>query len=266
MIIHKDANLGKLVTKHDTFNIHKTLGILSIISFIYRYCIVYSTYGNLGMDGEVIDWLTIFIHTFLAMTSMIFYVPKKRLTAKPMIIYEEYRQHAIIFTLRCFFVFAIATMFPVRPKYVVPVVVATHHAIADGITKKHGTVGNTAVRSNIKHGNFYKVVSKFYSFFQFLSLGSHLSNSDRLGDLGYNSIIAIQSSAFAMTLYRKRIINGKGHFVLYTFCLLVSMFHILRLQSFIKSLSILVVFLFRINLPSPLNNKYLLWSAYYLLS
>ena len=40
-------------------------------------------------------------------------------------------------------------------------------------------------------------------------IGSLVENNARAADLGYNGIIAIQSSAFLMTLYRKRIIRGQ---------------------------------------------------------
>ena len=41
-------SITKLVTKEDPFHIHKTLGILSISNFIYRYYYVYSKDGTLG--------------------------------------------------------------------------------------------------------------------------------------------------------------------------------------------------------------------------
>jgi hypothetical protein len=41
-------------------HIHKTLGILSVASFFYRYGYVYPTTGNLGFgDGDLLDWATI---------------------------------------------------------------------------------------------------------------------------------------------------------------------------------------------------------------
>ena len=49
---------------------------------------VYNVQGNLGLDGKPIDWATMIIHTLLAFSSILFRVPKKRLKAKPMVIYE----------------------------------------------------------------------------------------------------------------------------------------------------------------------------------
>ena len=196
---------------------------------------------------------------------MIFRVPKKRLPARPMVIYEEYRLHAAVFTARCFSVFALAMLVYPLPFWLAPVVVALHHLAADRITQLHGTPNNTAVRATaarVKESTFYKVVSKLYSFYQFLAIASHILPNDRLGDLGFNALIAIQSSAFLMTLFRKRIIRSKTHMVVYGFCLVLSTFHILRLVPTVSVVGALIVFILRINLPSPFNSKYLLWSGF----
>jgi len=47
--------------------------------------------------------------------------------------------------------------------------------------------------------------------------------------LGYNSLVAIQSSAFLMTLYRKKIITGKTHMLVYSGCLVC---HLITLSDF----------------------------------
>ena len=42
--LHKDANFKKLATREDPYHVHKTLGILSVCSFVYRYGYVYVLY------------------------------------------------------------------------------------------------------------------------------------------------------------------------------------------------------------------------------
>lgn len=277
-LLHKDAKISKLVTREDNYHIHKTLGILSVISFFYRYGYVYSTQGNLGFDGMassrdpklmMLDWITMIVHTVLALSSIIFRVPKKRLSTKPMVIYEEYRQHAMVFTLRCFSVFAVSTLFPNAPAFVVPVVVMAHHLLADRITSIWGIPGNTAVRATaaaVKVSAFYSGVAKVYSLYQFLAIASHILPNARIGDLAFNAIIAIQSSAFMMTLYRKRIIRGSTHMVVYFLCLALSAFHIIRLIGWQTFLVVTVAFLVRINLPRALGDKYVIWTAFMIAS
>ena len=60
-LLHKDANFKKLKTREDPYHIHKTLGILSLCSFFYRYGVQYPATGNLVFSGDWLYWLT--IHT-----------------------------------------------------------------------------------------------------------------------------------------------------------------------------------------------------------
>jgi len=265
-LVHKDADLRRLVTRQDKYNIHKTLGILSISNFIYRYFYVYPIEGTLGYDGSIFDWSTILIHTLLACTAIFFHVPKKRIPDKPMVIYEEYRLHAMIFTLRCFFVFMLSTLFPQRPWYLLPVVVGLHHYQADRITLQYGSPGNTAVRATserIQKSDFYRKLSLFYSFYQFLAIASHLIYNERSADLGFNALIAIQSSAFLMTLYKKKVITGKSHMLIYSSCLALSSYHIVRLLDFSVIFLTAYAFLIRINTRI---SKYLIWSGFLFLN
>jgi len=294
LLFHKDANFKKLYTKEDKLpneymdkqyfggyatpihvpHVHKILGILSLLSFFYRYAYVYNVQGNLGFDGSTLDWITMAIHTLLAFSSIVFRVPRKRIEKKPMVIYEEYRQHAMVFTFRCFAVFAVNQVWKVSfpeeaypPQYVIPVVVLLHHLLVDRITANHGS-GQTAVRANsakLKTSAFYKRVGYLYSFYQFLSLASHLSPSARVGDMAYNSIIAIQSSAFMMTLYRKRIIRGRTHMVVYSACLVLSAWHIIHVLPWIRTLLCVTTFGLRLNIPreySSAADKYMLWTGF----
>jgi hypothetical protein len=183
-MLHKDANFNKLSTHEDKDFIHKTLGISTLISFIYRYGYVYNTTGSLGFTGEYVDWVTMIIHTLLAFSSILFRVPPKRIDDKPMVIYEEYRQHAMVFTARCLAVYCCAILIPNAPKYAVPCVVCVHHALADVITARHGS-GSTAVRAGgdkegSKIPDFYKKIGLLYSFYQFLAVASHILPSANL--------------------------------------------------------------------------------------
>lgn len=106
------------------------------------------------------------------------------------------------------------------------------------------------------------MVAKGYSLYQFLAIASHIAPNARLGDMAYNALIAIQSSAFLMTLYRKRIIKGRTHMAIYGFCLVLSAFHIFRSMGVTHTLMCIAAFLARTNLPHAISNKYVVWSAF----
>ena len=195
-----------------------------------------------------------------------------------MIIWEEYRLHAIVFTLRCISVYLFEVFTPDRFRgttlhrlLFVPIVLG-HHLVVDEITRRHGSKeGRTTVRSgtNAKDTASWKIIIlRAYSFYQFLALGSHLVPRDigttALGDAGFNTLIAIQSSAFLMTLFRKGLIKDHSHAIWYTMCLVFSSFHILRMfPSYMFLGKIVCAFLLRTRLRV---NKYFLWTGFVLAS
>eukprot|EP00750_Incisomonas_marina_P017219 INCI20115.1.p1 GENE.INCI20115.1~~INCI20115.1.p1 ORF type:complete len:360 (+),score=44.64 INCI20115.1:97-1176(+) len=260
---------SRLFTREDNTNVHKILGLLSLWSFIYRYFLVFSSEGTLGFDGSAFDWVTMALHLALSSSSLIFHVLKKRNKAHPMMIWQEYRLHAIIFSLRCFVVFSFAMLRPLQEYGDVAegiglyCAVMFNHVLADIVTKHFGVKGDTAVRVREDDPRpwYIKFGMRFYSYYQFMALGAHLSNVERLGDLGFNTFVAIQSSAFLMTLYRKNLIRWYSHAIWYTACLLLSAFHILYLSpnAPVLLLKTMACFLMRTQLRM---NKYVIWALY----
>jgi hypothetical protein len=216
--------ISKLFTIEDSNNIHKILGFLSLLSFVYRYFLFFTT-GSLGFTGTSFDYLTIFIHQMLSTSSLIFHVLEKRILNNPLIIYEEYRLHAIVFTSKVTFLvlfgFFHHQFFDIfYSRIVLGLSMVIIHKIVDKITDIHGTPGLTTVRFK-NDGELYWT-KLFYSFYQVLTLGSQLILHENISDLGFNGLIAIQSSAFLMTLKRKSLIRGRTHVLFYSLALLLS--------------------------------------------
>lgn len=261
--------VSKLFTKEDNLQIHKTLGILSVLSFLYRYFIIYPSQGNLGFDGRLIDHLTILLHFLLSTSSLLFHVIARRIVNRPMIIWEEYRLHAIVFSTRCVSVYLYGYFRPFQgtdfERYALVVLVLLHHVMADKITEWYGSKnGVTTVRVHDKHRRDITAVLRFYAFYQFAALASHVVPNARLADLGFNTFIAIQSSAFLMTLYRKSIISEVSHAFWYSVCLIISLYHIFSdcgSPFFFAKLS--AAYLLRTEMKL---NKYVLWAGFALLS
>ena len=275
---HRGLVCRKLFTNEDPMFLHKIFGLSALFSFLYRYVYIYSTTGTLGFDGSWFDYLTMFIHLTLSASSIIFHVLAQRIYDKPMIIWEEYRLHAIVFTLRCVSVFLYATLVPkyfptfydtVYSRVALPTLVLLHHVVVDEITRRHGSKDKnlTTVRSTGTEviPLWMTMVYRFYSYYQFAALGSHLLPSERLADAGFNTIIAIQSSAFLMTLFRKGLIKNYSHAGWYSFCLILSIFHIFRMNSFSfwYPFKIMIAFQARTKLRI---NKYYLWISFVVLS
>ena len=257
----------KLFTKEDPIYLHKTLGIASLLSFFYRYAILYPTTGSLGFEGTFFDWFTILLHVALSTSSLIFRVLAKRIINRPMVIWEEYRLHAVVFTLRALIVYSFGIYRPFKGTdfegAALFVSVMSVHLVVDAISRKHGLPGVTTVRVQDNTSLMY-APKRLYGLYQFLALGSHIVPHDRMCDLAFNALIAIQSSAFLMTLYRKGLIRWYTHAFFYSAALLISTFHILRLcdtQFFFAK----VLLAFGIRIAFPKVSKYVIWVVFALL-
>jgi hypothetical protein len=168
--------VNKLFTKEDRYNFHKIFGLLSLCSFTYRYLYILPTTGILGFNGSYFDLFTLFSHFMVSISSLIFHVLDKRIVERPLIIYEEYRLHAILFSSRAIIITLIGMYTtnyePYIRRLIIGIVILCIHLFVDLVTFKYGTKGVTAVRNN-NDGN-YKYLRLFYSFYQICALGSHI--------------------------------------------------------------------------------------------
>jgi len=255
----------KLFTKEDNFNLHKTLGLLVILSFIYRYYYVYQKTDTLGFSTfTVFNTLNILIHIALSCSSIIFHVLKKRIVEKPMIIYEEYRLHAIFFTIRGASLYFIQAYRPWKGSYaenwVLYFTYMFFHLIVDEITRRHGLPNNTTVRNHGKYKIGKTIGTRVYAFYQILATAALLIPSDQMGNVGYNTFIAIQSSAFLMTLFRKGLIPWYVHAIVYTSCLVLSTVHMALIYNDVTFwMKVGIAFLLRTQFNL---NKYFLWGLF----
>jgi len=247
----------KLFTPEDKFLIHKIFGLIALISFTFKYFYVFPTTGTLDIEPSNLNYFLLIGHVLLSCSSLIFHVIEKRILKNPLIIYQEYRLHAILFTFRSIFI-ALIGMYQLAYGWQL-VSVCGIHILADLVTMRYGTKGVTAVRVNDE--NYLKHLKLFFSFYQFLALGSHLLPSDKIADLGYNTLIAVQSSAFLMTLKRKGLINWPTYAIFYGLALVLSITYMWWVKG--------TLFIFVVGIPFALRvkfnaNKYVLWSLFVL--
>lgn len=248
----------RLFTQEDPTHLHKTLGILCILSYVYRYYIflVYGTFGFTSFSGPA----TILLHCALSFSSLIFHVISKRMLNRAMIIWEEYRLHAIVFTMRscCIFFFGTSNVLSNAT------IVLMHHLLADEVTHRYGPENKeyTTVRVQDDHSLKTTLVLRFYSFYQFAAIASHLFTISPK-EMGFNTLIAIQSSAFLMTLYRKNLITSYTHGLVYGTCLILSLYVMSTVMPGWVWMGTALVFGARVGLGV---NKYVLWGAFVLIA
>lgn len=244
-------NIHKLSTREDHFNIHKTLGILALSNYCYRFYNLF-VYNDMKFDTNF-DAATILIHFFLSSTSLIFKLSKKRHSTLP-IIYPEMRLHSIVFATRsvvCFFLcyFEFDIIFRM-------ISCLLTNVSADIVTYylKQGTTirgGNAAFEIEPKKERRLK---HLYSLFQ---LGATLA---MLGNINivFSPLLGIQIAALNMTLIKKGIITPRTYHIVYSACLVINLF-VLELDTnyIIKMLSGSIL---SANMRFKYNiNKYIMW-------
>lgn len=261
---------NKLFTREDHFHVHKIFGFFAIFNFIFRYSFVYWNKGNLDVVGTRSDWIMMISLIVPPIAALQFHVPAKRMMKKPMVIWEEYRLHALVFSLRGFSVYLFGLYAPdVSYKWLLQFTfIMSHHLIVDEITRRHGSAGHTTVRVQNEHVKeeltITKAIKRGYSLYQFLALASHLVPAEFTSEAGFNAFIAVHSSAFLMTLYRKRVIRGRCHFLVYTLCLMLSVYHIIRMfPERIFLAGVLLGFLVRVKFHV---SKYQVWFGFCLMN
>lgn len=167
--------IKKLFTKEDPLYLHKTFGLLVLLSFAYRYLYVFPMTGNLGFNGSWFDYLTLFVHMALSSSSLIFHVLPQRILKRPLVIWNEYRLHTIVFTLRCIVIAVFSQVWTFQNNWIdhailLPLVLV-HHLIADEITRRFGEANATTVRGKFdgsKYSNNFttpRSVLLSYAFF-----------------------------------------------------------------------------------------------------
>lgn len=232
--------MANLFTDHDRYRVHALLGILSILSFVYSY------------TTRVVHWGQWALHLSLSCSSLIFPVVARRVAKNPTIIWAEYRLHAIVFSFRSFCVFLCAH----RPPFVRLLVILCASALADFVTLRYGEKHQTTVRGNGKAKDVrVKALIKVYSAYQVLATAAHIAGGTKFN--GYTTLIAIQSSAFLMTLVKKGKIKWYYHAALYSLCLCISASTLDFGYATMLPLTLCVIA--RIGLGC---NKYLLWTGF----
>jgi len=264
---------NRLITSEDPYHVHKTFGFLSVVNFLYRYLYVLPTTGTLGYETiTTFNTATIVLHMLLSSSSIIFKVLTQRLVKKPLLIYKEYQLHTILFTARAIMPYAydcvafhwgyrrIDVLIADNP-YIPFLAITAIHLMVDLVSQHHGTPGMTTVRcSNKTKRPVQTAIRRMFSFYQIVAMGSLFATTSRnVSNLGFNMLVAIQSSTFLMTLVRKNIIHPFTHLGIYGACLVASTFVISKSFDTMFWFLCMCVFGGRIMGIS----KYILWHGFH---
>lgn len=213
-------NSHKLITKEDPMHIHKTLGVICLVNYGYRYYMLFTT-GTMHLDNPIACYLMC-AHAMLSISSLIYHIPSKRNKIAPMI-YPEYRQHSILFAMRsviCFFL----TYNQCSIFYKMATCYGTM-LLADFISSRHQNDITTTTMRNMPfdvriHKKDQESIIRMQSSQQ---IGATLFMFGNL-DSCFTPLYSIQIAAFLMTLVRKNIIDTNVWHILYNTSLWTNVF------------------------------------------
>lgn len=259
------SQIRRLATREDADHIHKALGVAVLCHLVYRMNYIIK-YGDSGLLGSPLTPTWMAFHALLHVSSFQFALPAKRNMVYN-VIWPEFRLHSMIFAYRSI-VNILALWYGVQ--WTRGLVVLGTMAAADIVTcfwGQHTTMrGNPYARDT--PASFVTWHNRFYSMSQF---GATMAIMFRGVDSAFMALLPIQTAPFLMTLVKKGIINQTEWHIWYTLGLLANWVHALFGKgndgNLLANWQYALVFIsatiarlyFRIN-------KYIIWSAAWLLS
>jgi hypothetical protein len=252
------SSLCKLFTKEDPMHLHKTLGLLVLSNFIYRFYLLFF-YGTMRLNTPIALGMSV-MHGALSISSLVFHIPQKRHATLPMI-YPEFRFHSILFGLRSVACCFVEHYTPVYLKlYCKGLVCFLTMMLADMVTMRHAAPGDTTMRGmpfaeSIPEHECAKI-TRFHSRQQISATIFMLWSMET----AFSPLFAIQLAALLMTLVRKGFISPNTWHLLYSWSLMVNVFSLRTLPVSQLLLTLFATWTFRVWRMHLRLNKYAGWS------
>jgi hypothetical protein len=204
MTIDTLAVVENLFTNEDPYNFHKTLGFLSLFSFVVRLSMI----GKSDMGFQRFPMLTVptvAIHMCLGLSSLFFKIPDRRISEGNRI-WPQFRLHSICFVTRhslLILLYWAETHLHWAPMYWANTAIVFLNLLAVDAASASVKGPSNTIRDLEAHPG-----AKF--FFSILQFGTivHCLAGIRRSSTHYYVIMVMQISAFAATLRRKNIIVG----------------------------------------------------------
>lgn len=202
--------MGYLITHEDPFHVHKTLGVASIVHYLY----VFATFARGDVDVEKRPVLVL-MHAFLSLSSLVFRVPTRRVKTDRPMIWKEFRLHNIVFACRSFACILLWSV-GLRCQWIV---VFLTMSVADVITWRLGSEQDKTMRAMPTPYEWtdvdYAPLQRLYALAQFAATMSCTASPD----LAMLVAMPVQTSAFLMTLVRKGKMSPRQWHIVYAFTL-----------------------------------------------
>ena len=254
----KYENFYKLFTHEDHFNLHKILGVICLTHFVVRFYNLF-VYGDMLFLDSIVDYLLLFCHFMLSMSSLMFAIPSNRVKSM-IVIWPEFRAHSILFasrSLAC--ILCSYVMYSIHHVRLACGVIVLLTMVAADMATEYYKVDKTTMRG-MSWPDFFPMNNLYYQkshnfFYSFSQIGATLSMfTGNYPDHPFMMLLPIQIAPFLSTLVKKGIISDFYWHLVYTTSLILPYFYSpspVRIESMV-----LIAFL-RFYLRM---DKYVLWS------
>jgi ferredoxin-NADP reductase len=267
---YNKTKISKLITHEDTYHVHKSMGIISLLNYVYLFFDFFYSGATAeitlrGVDGGFIG-LT-WVHTILSLSALQFLIPRTRTGILPMI-WQEFRAHSIIFAARSFLIInALYFLFDSNDTTSLPALAMRLAFIL--IAMKLADISTDHLRENRKEtttatmpywsdcpASLQSTLKYFYTHSQMMATVMCL-----FGKIPYILAVAfpIQFASFLMTLVRKNIISAFWYHMLYSCSLFLG--YLIDATEPLMYATVFIGFALiyaRVNLKV---NKYILWTV-----
>ena len=214
--------MAHLITHHDPYHIHKSLGLLVLLHYLYRFYLVFQT-GTAFPPSEptAVALCSVLLHGLLSWSSLLLPLPHRRNFSKPMI-WPEFRFHSIVFASRHVLttILSLANLWPSDDREDVlcnslaraAIILGTVKA-ASLVTDRYGdrkmrTTNNMPYEKNVSTSQ-QLAIKRLYTSAQFGSTITSLLNDP---SMNFAPLLGIQMAPLLMTLVRKnKISTGAYH-------------------------------------------------------
>jgi hypothetical protein len=235
--------MAKLITNHDKYHIHKTLGLICLLHFLYRLYEALTKKGMMFTDvhdvsklltcSSGLTYTLVCCHGMLSLSSLVLPLTRKRNFAQPMI-WPEFRLHSITFALRHVVATAISlrggmlqskSTTVVKQLLSMSLVLQLTIYVASEVTKQLGSkevrTTNAMPYPPFMTDRSIATIKQNYIVAQFFA-----SVFSVFGDpaLAFMPLMGIQGAAFLMTLVRKGKISSSSYHRIYSVLLCIPYF------------------------------------------
>ena len=218
-------NFYKLKTPEDARHLHKTLGVLCLLHYVYRFACA-ALLGTMRFEDDspraFFAWVA--LHGLLSWSSFLFHLPSKRNKHKP-IIWPELRFHNCVFATRSLLDAVLhgaglGGVWALRVALVFATMLAAD-AVTNHYKRRALLEGDDSTMRGMPFPDGVLPASRrrmnlYYGASQLLATAGTLNVSRRWAvdvELAFTTLFAIQLSALLMTLVRKSILKPAGwHF------------------------------------------------------